>query len=555
MKAKRYYLLFIIGNLNTGGAQKQLYLFLKYLDRKKYYFKIACLGSRENCRQYIDKFRSLSVDVDFLSIGREVFFHQTINKIVHYLRLEKPDLVQAHLYPAITYGALAATLARVPFIISNLHTLPASTDDNLSSVEKFERFALTNYPSVLLPCSETVMTEHQKAYNLNPQKMVLFPDAIEIDSYQPEMVKTSRLKESLGLNENDFIFGTVGRLHTHKNHKFLLNAFQRACQAHPESRLIIVGDGELKTSLVKQAEELKLGEKTFFVGEISEVNNFLAIFDVFILPSSWEALSISILEAMLAGLPIIASDIGGVKEVVINGKNGFLVPLNDVDALAEKMIFLRENPGLRAEMGKSARLKVSEDYNIVNRIHQLERLYDSFFKNHPPVLNPTRILVWRLCPWERLVEVINAVKERFGDPEIFFVSQDDTAGKIARTFSVPDESVIEYGKGKFNPLRGFFRVKKQLAQGKFDLMVVPLNNRNGKGYGGLKLFLRLFNQAPIMYYGTWKNSRPQPVMPSGLSANIKRWLVNLTNGLIKKGLFAFSRRLSEQRRKIDGPKF
>jgi glycosyltransferase involved in cell wall biosynthesis len=169
-------------------------------------------------------------------------------------------------------------------------------------------------------------------------------------------------RQKLGLQENDFFLIAVGRLVYEKGHKFLIQAIPSVTQSFPNVIVGICGSGPLFEQLQEQISALDLEGKVRLLGQWENVRELLSAADAFVLPSRWEGLPMALLEAMMAGLPIIATKVEGVEEVVAEGKHGLLVPIEDADALADAIMQLMANPQLRHEMGAAAKEQVLRLY-------------------------------------------------------------------------------------------------------------------------------------------------------------------------------------------------
>ena len=182
-------------------------------------------------------------------------------------------------------------------------------------------------------------------------------------------------RTALSLPGDAFVIGSVGRLVGVKNHRLLLDAAAPICLEHPHVNIVLAGDGDLRETLIEQAQALGISDAVHLVGERSDIPQLLPAFDVFAMPSRSEGHSISLLEASAAGLPVIATEVGGNPEIVQQGLTGLLVPSEDITALqtALTQLFLDE-PG-RLAFGKQARLWAERTISVDAMTASYERLY------------------------------------------------------------------------------------------------------------------------------------------------------------------------------------
>jgi glycosyltransferase involved in cell wall biosynthesis len=188
------------------------------------------------------------------------------------------------------------------------------------------------------------------------------------------------MRRTFGVQAQGLLVGTVGRLHPQKGFASLLAAVARVRERLPAIRLLLVGGGALRRDLVARAEALGLAEVVIFAGSRGDVPEILAALDLFVLPSLWEGLPNAVLEAMAAGLPVVATAAGGTPEVVVDGETGLLVPPGDVTALAEAIERLLRDPGLRRKMGEAGRKRVEGHFTIEQTVAQTVALYETLLR-------------------------------------------------------------------------------------------------------------------------------------------------------------------------------
>jgi glycosyltransferase involved in cell wall biosynthesis len=184
-----------------------------------------------------------------------------------------------------------------------------------------------------------------------------------------------KLRAELGLAAQAVVFGIVAHLVDHKDHRTLLAAFKAVESQRPDAHLVIAGDGELRSALEALARELGLA-RVRFLGHREDVATVLADLDACIMSSHHEGLGSSAMEAMFAGLPLVATRVGGLPELVVDGQDGLLVPARDPAALAAALVRLAESPALRARMGRAARAKAQSSFSAERMVRAHEALYD-----------------------------------------------------------------------------------------------------------------------------------------------------------------------------------
>jgi glycosyltransferase involved in cell wall biosynthesis len=191
----------------------------------------------------------------------------------------------------------------------------------------------------------------------------------------PDMVTDLVRSRGSAADEGSAVFLTIGRLATVKNQTLLLRAFALVLRARPKARLCVVGDGPEATALRTLAGELGLGDAVSLPGFRTDVRAFLAAADVFVLSSRHEGISMALLEAMQAGLPIVATRVGGVPETVVDGETGLLVASEDVEGMAEAMLRLARSADLRSEMGQRGQELQAREFSLRTMTERYLQIY------------------------------------------------------------------------------------------------------------------------------------------------------------------------------------
>lgn len=265
-----------------------------------------------------------------------------IPKLTRLMAAEKPDVVHTHLN-VIKYAALAAKLANVPRCVHTVHNV--AEEEAEGRVQKItNRFYFRSGWSVPVALSPKVHQSIVDFYGIPEEKVPTICNGVDLSRCQP---KEAYNAEALSLLH-------IGRFNEQKNHEGLLKAFAKIKQQLPDCRLDLIGDGELRQAVESQAEDLNLAESIRFLGTQSDVYPFLQAADIFLLPSKYEGMPMTIIEAMGMGLPIVATAVGGVPDMLKQEESGLLTAC-DPDAVAEAVIRLARDPQLREHLGRNAK--------------------------------------------------------------------------------------------------------------------------------------------------------------------------------------------------------
>jgi glycosyltransferase involved in cell wall biosynthesis len=213
-----------------------------------------------------------------------------------------------------------------------------------------------------------------KKVGIPRNKTVTINNAIDLSSFDYNQ-NCSDLRKTFGIPDSHKIVGVVGRLEPQKGHIFFIQAAHEILSQCSNISFLIVGDGILKQKLVGMTKEFNQERKIYFTGIRKDIPQLLSIIDIYVMPSLWEGLPLALLEAMAMKKPIVATRVGGIQDVVEDGKDALLVPPGDSNALAEKVIFLLKRPELCLTLGTNAREKVEKKYNAELMVKEYEETY------------------------------------------------------------------------------------------------------------------------------------------------------------------------------------
>ena len=287
------------------------------------------------------------------------------------LKENKIDIIHSH-NGCTLYAALAGRFAQVKGIIHTDHgrLVPdrwgAIIEDRVSSllIDKF------------IGVSEELTEYLASKVKINRKKLMTIINGVDTERFKPiNLEQQNKLKKAIGLNNGDKIIGTVCRLDPIKNLEFLINCMPSICEAIPECKLLIVGDGPDSEQLLKHSQTLGLECKVIFMGRKADIENILPLFDIYINTSLSEGTSMTILEAMACGVPVIASLVGGNPAIVREGKNGYLFPLDRTALLISRVLELLNNTRKRSEMGKEARKIIEIELSFDHMLQKYSELY------------------------------------------------------------------------------------------------------------------------------------------------------------------------------------
>ncbi len=298
-------------------------------------------------------------------------------------RLGKFDVVHTHMPKGGVIGRVAARMADTPLVIHTIHGLAFN-----EFMSRPRAWLYRTLERLSAPCCDLFISvnaqDRQRAIATgvtSPDRIVTVLNGIDVEPFLT--ARPAPLRAEIGLPTDALLIGATGRLATQKGFEYLIRAVPLLVAAEPRAHVILVGDGELETDLRALIAELDLQDRCHLLGFRQDVPALLASFDLYAQPSLWEGLSISLLEAMAAGKPIIATDIIGNREVVRDGITGRLVPPADPPALARALLQLIGDPALAGRLGQQAQQHAIIHFSAERMIQETLELYRVWLAKTP----------------------------------------------------------------------------------------------------------------------------------------------------------------------------
>jgi glycosyltransferase involved in cell wall biosynthesis len=366
----------LIKGLGRGGAERLLVTAARLSDRQRFRLHVAYLLPWKDA--LVGDLQQAGVGVTCLDASSR----SDLGWIIPLRRLMGGGnfrIVHSH-SPLIASGARLAVLS----LPSRLRPLLVSTEHNTwNSHGPLTR--LVNRATFRLDHAHLAVSEDTRRslpVGLRPQVQVV-THGTEVSAVQAASTRRSAVRASLGVAEDEVVVITVANLRSHKGYPDLLAAARRVLdRSQTPCRFIVVGLGPLDAWLRKEHERLKLGDRFQWLGRRDEVFDLLAGSDMFALASHYEGFPIAIVEALAAGLPVVATNVGGVSDAVRDGHNGYLVERGDVDGLAGTLIRLVDDPELRIRLGHQA-ARSAEAFDAAKAVRVTEQLYERLLETRP----------------------------------------------------------------------------------------------------------------------------------------------------------------------------
>ena len=347
----------VVTTLNVGGLEKVVLDLVRCRTRALFDAHVICLDTAGAVER---GFREQGVQVE--TIGTDGSVPRRILRLARRLRHVRPHVVHTHNPQAHLHGAWAARMAKVPVVVHTKHGRGVAEG---RLVGTFSRLA-SAWTSRVVAVSEDAARVARDIERVPAGKLLVIHNGIDIERF------------SFRETRPDWTGGravTVGRLDPIKDQATMLRAVRLVVDKMPGFRLDVVGDGPSRPELETARSALGLDSHVRFHGYREQVGPYLASADFFILSSISEGAPLALLEAMASGLPGVATDVGGIREVIVPDETGYLVPAQSPEALADAMLRIQAEPGRLDRMGRAARRRVEEQFSLCSVVGRYEDLY------------------------------------------------------------------------------------------------------------------------------------------------------------------------------------
>jgi Glycosyltransferase len=370
---RRVRVAFVIDNMGLGGTELNAVRTAALLDRSRFDLQVVCLGADGPLS---DRYRAMNVPVIRLSL-RNLYGPTMLSaglRFVRFLRAEGIQIVHAHDMYSNVFATLWGRVAGTPVIIASRrwwHSLP-NWKLRLGNAAAFRMAGavMANSPQVARSVQESVRLPEGRVWTVT--------NFADDDAFAPlESDVRARQRRSWGVPEGAVVVGCVARLVPVKNHAMLVDAFAAVHAQRPDAHLVLIGDGSCRPGLEAQVDRLGLTSAVTFTGELRGGTNHHRAFDISVLNSLSEGFPNSLVEAMAAGVPVVATAVGGNMDAVADGTTGFLVPSGRPDALAKALLRLVESAPLRRAFGDAGRERASATYRAAPTLQALQGMYDT----------------------------------------------------------------------------------------------------------------------------------------------------------------------------------
>jgi len=365
--------LHLVNSFRIGGAEKFLADLLFRGDWREVENEICVLFDEQPS---IQEFDQAECQVHALKLYYKYDLTQ-VKALVRLVNQGSYDILHVHLFPAQLFGALASYLTSRCIYVTTEHG-SVNRRRQFAAFKFLDAFVYSRYTAVVC-VSNAVKGALIRWLPGLQHKIWVVPNGVVTEKFCFYADSREKIRQDLGLRQEELVFTIVARLHPPKNHHVLIKAFREVTFARPKTKLLVLGDGPLpiRRELEQLRDDLGLATSVTFLGARGDVPKILAASDIFVLPSKYEGLPVSVVEAMAAGLPVIGTTGPGFTDVIVDGETGLLVPPDDPNSLSKTMIRLALRPEERRRLGEAGKARAREHFDIKVSTRHYEELYFS----------------------------------------------------------------------------------------------------------------------------------------------------------------------------------
>jgi glycosyltransferase involved in cell wall biosynthesis len=371
----------VITRLDRGGAPDIYRILCNHLDPAVYDITLImghCECPSLKTDELLKKFKGKTIVVP--SLRREI---NPANDIAAFARLyaifqnHKFDIVHAHTAKAGALGRLAAGLAGGAVIVHTPHghNFYGYFGPRASAIiVKIEKF-LTLFTDRIIALTELERSDYVKFGIDDGRKITVIYQGLELEKETLDRENIFNLKSVFNIQPEDLVIGMVGRLEPVKGSMFFIEAAPLIAKRFPATKFLVAGEGSLRNEMEERARKLGISDRVIFAGWREDVPDMISIMDVVVQPSLNEAVGIALVEAQAQGVAVVATNVGGIPEAVVDGRTGILVPPSDAEALAEAVMELLSDGTKRAGMGAAGRAWVQDKFRAETMAEKTSALY------------------------------------------------------------------------------------------------------------------------------------------------------------------------------------
>lgn len=360
-------------NATMHGVSRLLSWWIPRFDPNNFRVKLCSLRHWDAAADHLQK-----CGIDISCLDRAKFDPLTLFDLIDIIRRQEIDILHLHGYGATTFGRLAGFFTSTPCIVHE-HMYDAT----IPFYQKWMDAFLSRCDYQAIAVSDSVKDFMVRLRHIPEERVQVIRNGVPFEMFDRFGVRQPQetLRQRLNIPSEHKIVSIVGRLDPIKGHIYFLQAAQLILRQFNKVTFLVVGDGELMDELRRECRELNISPHVIFTGHCDDVPALLSESDIKVISSLSEGIPMTLFEAMAAGCPVVSTEVGGLGEVIKEGKTGFLVPPQQPSAMAEKILLLLRDEDLLRKIGRLAK-EASTGYDICHTVHLIEENYKMSMARH-----------------------------------------------------------------------------------------------------------------------------------------------------------------------------
>jgi L-malate glycosyltransferase len=362
----------------TGGTERQVIELIKGLDRDRFEVNVGAFRPGGQMEFHLT---CENIQVNYFPIESMYSTNslRQLGRLRRFLIRNRIDVMHTFSLMGNTFGTLGGLLARVPIIISSRRDMGVMIPRFYGPLQT----SLSRQVDQIVTNADAIKRKMVEKERIDPDKIKVIYNGVDINRFSIDRSIGAEVRRELGISDRAPVIGIIAEIKPVKGHIYLLKAVRRLINSVPDLRLLIIGDSidpATRVDIEASARELGLKDQAIFLGRTQEIPRLLAAMDISVLPSLSEGVSNTILESMVAGVPVVATNVGGSPEIVLDGKTGLIVPPADSEALADAILRLLDSPELASRLVANARSMVLSRFSNETMVETYEDLYLKLFE-------------------------------------------------------------------------------------------------------------------------------------------------------------------------------
>lgn len=366
MKSKRIKLLFVIANAQFSGAERQLLLLAKHLNKNRFIAEVCCLEGEGTFTEAVRK-----AELPLHIFHRERSFDlKRLFSLVKLIRKEKYQIVHSFTWSANQYARLARLFVKFKLVSGERgrDLVPINMENIIDRI-------LSSISHHIVFNSNIQLQKYLRGKNLKNKSVSVIFNGIDFEQFQNK--GQNILRSLLDVNVKTMLIGTIGNFTAHKNFRMFIEVCEKLIKQNSDIHFVAIGEGKEKNYFADLIKHKGLKNRLTLTGRIKNIEKVIPSLDLLLLTSTWEGMPNVILESMASEVPVISTNVDGCNEIIQDGVNGFSVDSNDVDSMVSKISLLLVNSALRQKVIQNGLLTIQSKFSLEKMVNAYESLYVS----------------------------------------------------------------------------------------------------------------------------------------------------------------------------------